>query len=59
MYAEFTNRIAYLSWFMYPIVLIYPCYAIKDKLHPLVLNRQKIVLCHLAFTLFMDLVYYA
>ena len=24
MYAEFTNRIAYLSWFMYPIVLIYP-----------------------------------
>lgn len=58
MYAEFTNRIAYLSWFMYPIVLIYPCYAIKDKLHPLVLNRQKIVLCHLAFTLFMELVYY-
>lgn len=24
MYAQFTNRIAYLSWFMYPFVLIYP-----------------------------------
>ena len=24
MYASFTNRIAYLSWFLYPLVLIYP-----------------------------------
>ena len=24
MYASYTNRIAYLSWFMYPIVLCYP-----------------------------------
>lgn len=24
MYASFTNRIAYLSWLMYPVVLIYP-----------------------------------
>ncbi|MCF2611241.1 EpsG family protein [Prevotella copri] len=24
MYASYSNRIAYLSWFMYPIVLIYP-----------------------------------
>ena len=24
MYAKFTNRIAYLSWFVYPILLIYP-----------------------------------
>ena len=24
MYANFTNRIAYMSWFLYPIVLIYP-----------------------------------
>lgn len=59
MYAEFTNRIAYLSWFMYPIVLIYPCYTIADKNHPLVLIRKKVVLLHLAFTLFMDLIYYA
>ena len=59
MYAQFTNRIAYLSWFIYPILLIYPCYAINDKNHPLVLMRQKVVLLHLAFTLFMDLIYYA
>ena len=59
MYAQFTNRIAYLSWFMYPILLVYPCYAIVDKNHPLVLVRQKVVLLHLAFTLFMDLIYYA
>lgn len=58
MYAEFTNRIAYLSWFMYPLVLIYPCYAIANEKHPLVQNRKIIVLGHLGFTLFMNLVYY-
>lgn len=58
MYAEFTNRIAYLSWFMYPLVLIYPCYAIANEKHPLVQNRKIIVLCHLGFTLFMNLIYY-
>lgn len=26
MYAAFTNRIAYLSWFLYPLVLIYPLF---------------------------------
>lgn len=59
MYAEFTNRIAYLSWFMYPIILIYPCYAIADKKHPLVRMRKYIVMVHLVFTLFMSFVYYA
>lgn len=59
MYAQFTNRIAYLSWFMYPILLVYPCYAIKDDSHPLVSNREIIVLLHLAFTLFMDFVFYS
>lgn len=29
MYASFTNRIAYLSWLLYPIVLIYPF--LKEK----------------------------
>lgn len=58
MYAEFTNRIAYLSWFMYPLVLIYPCYAIANEKHPIVQNRKIIVLCHLGFTLFMNLIYY-
>lgn len=59
MYAQFTNRIAYLSWFMYPILLIYPCYAIADENHPLVKARKMVVLLHLAFTLFMTFVYYA
>ena len=58
MYANFNNRIAYLSWFIYPILLVYPCYAIEDENHPLVLNRKKIVLGHLGFTLFMVFVYY-
>lgn len=53
MYAAFTNRIAYLSWFMYPIVLLYPCFTITDQYHPLVVNRNKIVVLHLAFTLFI------
>lgn len=57
MYAEFTNRIAYLSWFIYPIVLIYPF-----------LNEQwgrdrykkfgLVMLGHLGFTLFMNVIYY-
>ncbi len=59
MYAQFTNRIAYLSWFMYPILLIYPCYAIADENHPLVKIRKKVVWGHLAFTLFMTFIYYA
>lgn len=58
MYAAFTNRIAYLSWFMYPIVLFYPCFSITDRRHPLVVNRNKIVAAHLSFTLFMELIYY-
>lgn len=58
MYAEFTNRIAYLSWFMYPILLIYPCFAIKDQQHPLVMNRNKYIIYHLGFTLFMIFIYY-
>lgn len=57
MYANFTNRIAYLSWFLYPIVLIYPF-----------LNEQwgktryktfaYVMLGHLGFTLFMNIIYY-
>lgn len=58
MYAEFTNRIAYLSWFMYPILLIYPCFAIKERQHPLVMNRNKYIMYHLGFTLFMTFIYY-
>lgn len=59
MYAGFTNRIAYLSWFMYPIVLIYP---LLDKDCNWGKYRFRTVsffaVLHLGFTLFMNIVYY-
>ena len=58
MYANFTNRIAYLSWFLYPIVLIYPF--VNERFGK---NRNKtltkVMLVHLGFTLFMTFIYYA
>ena len=57
MYAEFTNRIAYLSWFMYPFVLIYPLVCENwgtQKYRTL----SKFMLLHLGFTLFMQIIYY-
>ena len=57
MYANFTNRIAYLSWFLYPIVLIYPY--LNENWGP---TRYKafslVMLAHLSFTLFMQFVFY-
>lgn len=58
MYASFTNRIAYLSWSLYPIVLIYPllneeCGKNKYRI------ASKIFIAHLAFTLFMEIIYYS
>lgn len=57
MYASFTNRIAYLSWGLYPFVLIYPL--LKENWGA---NQYKffikIVLFHLGFTLAMHYVYY-
>lgn len=57
MYASFTNRIAYLSWFFYPIVLIYPFLNEKfsEKQYRSV---ARISIAHLGFTLFMLLVFY-
>lgn len=56
MYANFTNRIAYLSWCIYPIVLIYPI--LNEKWQG---NRykafSKIAWAHLAFTLFIQFLY--
>ncbi len=56
MYANFTNRIAYLSWFLYPIVLIYPLLnplwgSGRDK------ALSKTIIYHIAFTLFMTFIY--
>lgn len=64
MYASFTNRIAYLSWFMYPFVLIYP-FLKEDLTDCLFLNGEgqhsffsKVLVYHLGFTLFMSLIFY-
>ncbi len=56
-YGSYINRIAYLSWLMYPFVLIYPF--LHFQWHP----NQYSYLCyvvygHLGFTLFMAFVYY-
>lgn len=57
MYSSFTNRISYLSWFLYPIVLLYPFLNLYWS------NRQAVYLRyvvwgHLVFTLFMNIIYY-
>lgn len=58
MYGSFTNRIAYLSWFCYPLLIIYPCFAIPNEQHPLVVNREKYIYAHLSFSILMWLVIY-
>lgn len=59
MYAGFTNRIAYLSWFMYPMVLIYP-YLQNECIWQG--RRYKVfatvISLHLCFTIFMYTIYY-
>lgn len=57
MYAQFTNRIAYLSWFLYPIVLIYP-FLNEDWGPTRYKTLTKVFTYHLCFTLFMECVYY-
>lgn len=57
MYANFTNRIAYLSWFLYPVVLLYPF--VNINWHGQQIRYLKYaVYGHLAFTLFMTFIYY-
>ena len=58
MYANFTNRIAYLSWFLYPIVLIYP-YLQEQWGKARYKTLGLVMLGHLGFTILMNVVYYA
>ena len=58
MYASFNNRIAYLSWFIYPIVLIYPFISREKNLLQGKYLRW-VVYGHFGFTLFMHFIYYA
>lgn len=51
--AGYSNRFAYLSWFLYPIVISYPL--LKLKIWPKTQGQKTamIMMAHLAFTLFM------
>lgn len=53
--ATFSNRFAYLSWFIYPIVIAYPLIRFKiwDKQNR---NAALILLAYSSFTLFMFLI---
>ncbi len=55
--AQYSNRFAYLSWFLYPIVLFYPL--LKIKLWPKTQGHKLTIMmvAHLAFTLFMVFIY--
>lgn len=57
MYASFNNRIAYLSWFVYPIVLIYPFLYVENSTDKYA-RFSRVTRYHLYFTLFMVLIYY-
>mgnify|MGYP002854787024 CR=1 FL=1 len=56
-YGSYINRIAALSWFVYPILIIYPCFLIEDREIGTKWLRY-IVIGHIAFTLFMHFIYY-
>ena len=57
MYAEFTNRIAYLSWFLHPWVMIYPF--LNEKITKNQYSIVNYIACgHLFFTLFLNIIYW-
>lgn len=58
MGAAFSNRFAYLSWFMYPIVLAYPCLKLNVWGERQGKVAGSIMLAHVGFTLFMAFIYY-
>lgn len=56
-YGSYINRIAYLSWLMYPIVLLYPFINISWSINQKKYLKQA-VYYHLLFTVFMVFIYY-
>lgn len=56
--ANFSNRFAYLSWFIYPILLAYPLFKLDIWGDQQGKQVSKIMLAHLGFTLFMDIIYW-
>lgn len=56
MYAEFTNRIAYLSWLLYPIVLIYPLLN-EQYSHNQYSSFKVVGFANIAFSLVLQYIY--
>lgn len=56
--ANYSNRFAYLSWFMYAIVLAYPLLRLNVWGHKQGSMACKIMLAHIGFTWFMDTFYW-
>ena len=55
--ANFSNRFAYLSWFMLPIVLAYPLFKFDIWGDSQGKRASQIMLAHVGFTWFMAVVY--
>lgn len=55
--ANFSNRFAYLSWFMYPIVLAYPLLKLNVWDDQQGKKLSQIMLAHAGFTWFMSTIY--
>lgn len=56
--ANYSNRFAYLSWFMYPIVLAYPLLKLDIWEEEQGNMLKKIMLAHVGFTWFMQTIYW-
>lgn len=56
--ARFSDRFAYLSWFLYPIVIAYPLLKVDIWGNNQGRMARNILLLHFAFTFFMNVVYY-
>lgn len=56
--ANFSNRFAYLSWFMYPIVLAYPLLKLNIWDEEQGKYLKNIMLAHVGFTWFMQTIYW-
>ncbi len=59
MNISFSNRFAYLSWFLYPIVLAYPC--LKMNIWGALQGKYaaRIIMANIMFTIFMHFIYYS
>ncbi len=58
MGAAYSNRFAYLSWFLYPIVMAYPCLRMNVWGSKQGKAAAWILFLNVAFTFFMHFVYY-